>query len=156
MTALIEHRSGHPSQIHEDRAAVLSTIATLADFTTTMRGLPDGSIPDVLQLRPNDGVIFVGDAKATETPGNRETFERLCHYADFIAGWVSAGDSAVLALAVQVPDAYGWLRVVRDLGLRVTPGEPVNGRVDLLDMDTAIVWQSYSGTRVELDKYKTS
>lgn len=144
MSALLERRSG-PSQLHEDRAAAMSTMATLAGFTSPMTGLPDGSIPDVLQLRPTDGALFLGDAKATETPGNRETLDRLGRYADFLANWVSTGSAAVLALVVEARDDYGWLRVLRDLGLRLPEGGRVDGRVDLLDLDTAVVWQIFHG-----------
>lgn len=138
-------RPGGPSAIHEYRTATLSTMATLAGYSTTMGGLPDGTRPDVLQLRPDGRGVFVGDAKATETPGNLETFARLDHYAAFLAGWVASGGCGVLALAVPEVDAYGWLSRLRDLCLRASGGLRVEGRVDRLEVHTVVVWHAFAG-----------
>lgn len=142
MSAVLE-RAGGPSLLHEDRVAALSAMATLARFDLPMTALPDGSIPDVLQLRRSDGGLFIGDAKASETPGNSATFGRLTHYSDFLAGWVGTRHVAVLALIVEAHDAYNWLRVLRDLCIKAADGQRVSGRVDLLDFDTAVVWHYF-------------
>ena len=118
-------------------------MATLAGFAVPMTALPDGSIPDVLQLRRADGGLFIGDAKATETPGNSETLERLTRYSDFLTWWVGTRHAAVFALIVEEHDAYGWLRVLRDLCIDAADGQRVRGRVDLLDFDTAVVWHYF-------------
>jgi hypothetical protein len=144
LTGLLERR-GRPSTLHEYRAATLSTMASLAGHTEHVSALLDGSRPDVVQLRRADCSLFIGDAKATETPGNTETFERLSRYADFLASWVGAGGSGVLALIVADVDAYGWLRVLRDLCLRPAGGVRVEGRLDLVEIGTAVAWQSLTG-----------
>ena len=140
-------QGGGPSPVHEERAAILSAMASLTGFVHPMTGLPDGSIPDVLQLRSSDGGLFIGDAKATETAGNRETFRRLSSYADFLARWVSAGGDGVFALAVDARSANGWLQLLRDICLRPARGVRVAGRLDMIDVDTAVVWQGFAGRR---------
>jgi len=137
--------SGGPSALHEYRVAALSTMATLAGYTASFGCLPDGTRPDVLQLHPRGGGVFIGDAKATETPGNVETFDRLERYADFLAGWVASGGNGVLALVVADVDAYGWLSTLRDLCVRPSGGTRVEGRMDRLESGTAVVWQSFVG-----------
>lgn len=135
---------GGPSELHEDRASTLATLAILTGHTRVLSSLPDGSRPDVLQLRDSDGSLFVGDAKATETPGNLETFGRLNRYATFIGGWLQEGGTAVLALIVAERDAFRWLRVLRDLALTTSGGTYIRGHVDLIEIGTAVVWEGFS------------
>lgn len=144
MTALLSH-SGGPSQLHEERVELLRTLATLSGFQPGPDVLIGGWRPDALLLRSQDGALFVGDAKATETPGNNETFERLCHYADFLSGWVESGSTGVLALTVDVSDAYTWLRVLRALSFGPSGGQSVRGRVDQIDDATAVIWENFVG-----------
>lgn len=133
-------RIGKPTELHERRAATLSTMAMLCGYTTTLTTLPDGSRPDVLQLRATDGALFVGDAKATEKPGNTETYNRLSHYTAFLGGWAQTGESGLMALAVDPIDAYGWLRVLRDLCVSLSGRIPVRGQLDRVDEVTTVVW----------------
>lgn len=135
-------RRGGPSLLHESRVETLATLATLSGFDSGPDTLPGGARPDVLLLRADDGAMFVGDAKATETPGNAETYERLSHYADCLATWVTAGTTGVLALAVDAADAYGWLRVLRGLSLGPIGGKRALGHVDRIDTHTAVIWRS--------------
>lgn len=143
-------RSGAPSALHEYRAKALSTMATLAGFVTTMDGLPDGTRPDVLQLRPDRADVFLGDAKATETPGNHETYQRLDRYAGFFGRWVEAGGGGVFALAVAEADAYGWREILRDLCLQCSGGIRVEGRAVRLEVGTAVVWHSFVRGRANI------
>jgi hypothetical protein len=136
---LVPHRGG-PSELHEDRKATLGTLAILTGHVQIVGSLPGGLLPDVLRLRPSDGSLFVGDAKATETPGNSATFGRLEQYARALERWVDCHGGGVLALVVAAVDAYRWLGVLSDLG---TPGGPrARPHVDLLDTGTAVVWES--------------
>lgn len=147
MTALLQ-AGGGPSELHDRRAATLATIATLTGHVLPLAALPDGSIPDALRLRPTDGSLFVGEAKATETPGNVETSRRLDHYARHLTGWVAARGSGVLALAVDECEAYDWLRVLRCLCPRAAHATREHARADLLEVGTAIVWQSFTPARL--------
>jgi hypothetical protein len=133
-----------PSDLHEDRASTLATLAILTGHTHGLSTLPDGSRPDVLQLRDIDRSLFVGDAKATETPGNVETFGRLNRYATFIDEWLREGGSAALALIVADRDAFRWLRVLRHLALTPSGGTYVRGHVNFIEVGSAVVWHSFA------------
>jgi hypothetical protein len=106
-----------PSSEHEGRVAVLDTLAVLAGFATDARPrvLPDGSRPDVLRVDQLRRRIFIGDGKASETPGREETRRRLRHYAAW--GVRASGYGEVtLALCVGRPsDAGRWATLLRDL-----------------------------------------
>lgn len=132
--------NGGPSAVHETRARTLAAMATLAGHVIEIDALPNGGRPDVLLVRPGDCSVFIGDAKATETPGNTETAQRLMRYTAFLRRYVDAGGSGVVALAVPVGDLYGWLRVLRDVCAQHGEGR-VDGRVEVLDVDCAVVWQ---------------
>jgi hypothetical protein len=122
---------------------MLESLAVLTGHTAYLTALQNGERPDVLRLRAPDGSLFVGDAKATETPGNAETFSRLERYAHFLAQWIAAGGNGVLALVVDDKDAYGWLAVLRDLSIGPSGGRRVRGHVDLIEVGTAVVWESF-------------
>lgn len=147
MTALLRS-GGRPSELHEHRAASLATVATLTGHAQPLAALPDGTIPDVLRLHPTDGSLFLGEAKATETPGNAETCRRLDHYARFLAAWVEVRGSGILVLAVDECHAFDWARVLRDLGPRPARATRGHARVDLLEVGTAIVWQPFAAAGV--------
>ena len=139
--------TGRPSQLHESRAHTLAAMARLTGHVVEIEALPDGGRPDVLFVRPGDRSVFIGDAKATETPGNTETALRLSRYARFLARYVDAGGPGVMALVVAVHDRYGWLRVLRDVCAPLGHDHQVRGRVDVLDLDSAVVWQWFGGGR---------
>ncbi|WP_142256591.1 hypothetical protein [Mycobacterium colombiense] len=120
-------------------------MAMLSGYTTAIATLPDRSRPDVLQLRPTDRSLFIGDAKATETPGNKETFCRLGRYATFLEDWIGAGGSGIIALAVAGIDAFDWLRVLRDLCLQPAGGNRVQGRIYRVDIATTVVSHLFTG-----------
>ena len=139
--------TGRPSQLHESRAHTLAAMARLTGHVVEIEALPDGGRPDVLFVRPGDRSVFIGDAKATETPGNTETVLRLSRYARFLARYVDAGGPGVMALVVAAHDRYGWLRVLRDVCVPLSHDHQVRGRVDVLDLDSAVVWQWFGGGR---------
>jgi hypothetical protein len=102
----------------------------------------------VLQLRPTDGSLFVGDAKATETPGNVETFIRLSGYARSVALWLAGGLPGVFALVVPEAYAYGWLGTLGRLPLCVPSRRLEASQVDFVEPGTAVVWKSFAAARV--------
>lgn len=144
MTGVLARRGG-PSELHEYRVVMLDSLAVLTGHSASLTGLLNGERPDVLRLNPDDGSVFVGDAKATETPGNAETLIRLNRYAKFVAEWIGSGGRGVLALAVADIDAYGWLAAFRDLGIEPSGGSRVPGHLDLIEVGTAVVWASFVG-----------
>jgi hypothetical protein len=134
-------QAGRPGEVHERRADTLATMARLSGYTVDIDVLPDGGRPDVLLVRPADQSLFVGDAKATETAGNADTTRRLSRYTTFAARYVAAGGSAVVALVVPARDRNKWLRVLCDVCAPIGSGRRIDGRVDLLDAETAVIWQ---------------
>lgn len=144
MTAVVVARGG-PSLLHESRVETLETLATLGGFEYGPNVLLDGSRPDVLRLRPRDSSLFIGDAKATETPGNTETYERLGRYVAFIATWTQRGCSSLFTLAVDTPDAFGWLRTVRALAQEHHGGALPQPDLVNLDPTTTVVRQEFVG-----------
>ena len=90
---------------HEKRVAILGALANLTGCKQRVSRLPDGRIPDVLQINSESNALFVGDAKHTETPGNVETRLRLLGYLHWIALHSSRDRSsqAFFALAVGNP-----------------------------------------------------
>lgn len=106
-----------PSDAHERRAAALATLAALAGCRQGLRSaLPDGCRPDVLRYSSAKRLLFIGDAKATETPGCRATRARLRRYLRWLRAHASAGGIGVFALCFgREDDADGWLRAVARL-----------------------------------------
>lgn len=137
--------AGGPSLIHEERAETLAAMATLAGYTVAVNALPDRSRPDVLRTRPSDRAIFLGDAKATETPGNQETRARLRRYLTFMRSYVAAGGFGVVALIVSGRDAYGWLRLLREFCVHVGSDTSHLTRLDAVDDRTAVAWHPLGG-----------
>ena len=63
---------------------LLSDIAIISGYDLNLtRGLPDGTVPDVLRRDSFCGRIFLGEAKDTESPGSLHTRKRLLNYL----GW---------------------------------------------------------------------
>jgi hypothetical protein len=135
---------GGPSELHEARVEMLGTLATLCGYEDGPDVLPDGTRPDVLRVRQQDRSLFIGDAKATETAGNRETFERLSHYALALGEWTRRGHDGVLALAVETEAAWEWVRTLRALVSSCSVSS-ASTRVDFLDEHTAVVSHHAAG-----------
>lgn len=107
-------RQGSESMAHARRVAFLATLANLAGCHHALRhGLPDG-VPDVLQVDLRRRVLFLGDAKDTETAGTCATVVRLTRYFRWVLAHVAAGRPVVLALCVgRRPET--WAATLRGL-----------------------------------------
>ena len=90
---------------HEERTLTLSTLASLAGFNKRLTRLPDGRIPDVLQIDLEGKALFIGDAKDTETPGNAETSVRLMAYLRWMKLHVSRKKNTLAVFALCVGNA---------------------------------------------------
>ncbi len=90
---------------HEERLLTLSTLANLAGFSKRLSRLPDGRIPDVLQIDFEGRSLFIGDAKDTETPGNAETSVRLIAYLRWLKLHVSRKQNSLAVFALCVGNA---------------------------------------------------
>lgn len=103
-----------PSQAHEDRVDLLRALANLCGCTQTRRRLPDGSEPDVLHEGP---YLFVGDAKATESPGTSASRARLARYFSWVAieaSMARAGTLLALCFGTESHER-GWSEILVQL-----------------------------------------
>lgn len=116
---------GKGTDPHARRSEFLKDLALLMGFFSAAARLPDGRIPDVLRFTEDSRRLFVGDAKATETPGNIATQLRLLAYCHSIADYLRViGDEAVFAVCCgRFRDVAGWtkglLTLTREAGLCV-------------------------------------
>jgi hypothetical protein len=69
-----------PSNAHEDQVDILHNIAILMGFSVPLVLLPDGSRPDVCRFDVATNGVFVGEAKATESPMCKATRVRYVNY----------------------------------------------------------------------------
>jgi hypothetical protein len=69
---------------HLVREKFLRSLAVMTGFQLTLPSLPNGYVPDVVQLNLWDRSCFIGDAKASETPGNCQTRVRLTRYLSWL------------------------------------------------------------------------
>jgi hypothetical protein len=149
---------GRPSDDHEERREILDAVAVLAGFTTLFpSALPDGRRPDVMRLALTTGGVFLGDAKATESSGNSDTFARLLAYATWInaAARCDTHPIAVLALCVPAPlDAEGWTRALALVAHEVGLPSPL---IELTDLgQCALVSCCSSFARAEPSRKRSS
>ncbi len=127
---------------HEQRVAFLGTLADLMGCNEVFGGeFPDGRRPDVLRTDSRLSVLFVGDAKHTESPGNLETQIRLQTYMRWLAAFVERGAGiGIFALCFgKEAHTYGWQSTIsllaREVGL-----EPSEQGVERFDHQLIVVW----------------
>ena len=118
---MIEASVRNPSPLHEDRRRSLDAVAVLSGHTEWWPSFPDGLLPDVLRYDPRTDHLFVGDAKATETPGCTATMTRLLAYARWVRAHVSRrARSGTLAVAYGKADqTNGWMRLLTEIALEL-------------------------------------
>jgi hypothetical protein len=100
---------------HNQRVEFLDALAALMGCKVKLGGvLPDGRRPDVLRMDVRRGVLFIGDAKDTESPGCRATQVRLLRYLDWLRAHVARTERrGVFALCFgKEADADRWVETV--------------------------------------------
>jgi len=97
---------------HEERVAVLASLADLVGATTDLRTLPDGSVPDVVRLALHNGLLFVGEAKDTEYPGASEVMVRVGRYLMWTKAHAQTGHTSVLAMCCRYTEVSRWSAVL--------------------------------------------
>ena len=118
------------------------TLAALMHCNETFGDeLPDGRRPDVLRTDPRLTVLFVGDAKNTESPGNVQTQARLLGYLRWLAAFVDRGAGiGVFALCFgEEQHTSRWIMTVSMLALE-TGLEPSEQGVERFDPGLIVVW----------------
>ena len=110
---------GSPSASHEQRRDELDTLAALLGFGLPV-ALPRGVIPDVALAHVDDGHLFVGEAKHTESATDRSSAARLLVYLDWLRRSTAPHPSFVgLACPPRQADAWAGLlsALAADVGL---------------------------------------
>lgn len=130
-----------PSLWHEHRRSVLDNIAVLAGYAESPgQQLPDGVRPDVIRINASRRMMFMGDAKHSETPGCTATEERLLSYFRWARAFVLSGGTLVFAVCYgRLSDSAGWLRLLCRLceEVELTPSHTV---WDQLDHEVSLAW----------------
>lgn len=128
-----------PSDLHQERVAVLETMAVLAGVSQPLH-LPGDGRPDVARISVDGSVVLLADAKDTETPGCSDTSRRLRRYARALRDLGEGAVAVRLAICHGRPAATrAWERtlswVVRDVGLR-----PFTVDSCAVDRHTVVAW----------------
>lgn len=132
---------------HSSGCALLHTMATLCGYVCILpRGFPDGSMPDVIHVNVERRGLFIGDAKASETPGNSETAVRLTRYVRWLAIHIQDRKAiGTFALAVSSPkDSAGWAALLKGI-LHEAGLDGGSVRVKRVSKDQALVFSHLTG-----------
>lgn len=98
---------GAPSALHEARVLELEDVFALAGLSRQAH-LQWWLRPDVARASPASRTLALGDAKSTESPGNRATLRRLISYVRATQPWYRAGWTITMSLAVNPRDTAQW------------------------------------------------
>ena len=119
-------RSAKPEDrlaVHEYRVQFLNTLAMLLGCKETFgTEFPDGKRPDVLRVDSKGGVLFIGDAKNTESPKCQATQARLLEYLSWLSAHVSRdGRVGIFAICFgRDSDTQGWKETICSLAHQVS------------------------------------
>lgn len=103
-----------PSELHEMRVELLASMASLAGYSIDVQ-IYNRHRPDVARLNPSHCSIFIADAKATESPSNRETRARLLGYISSTEIWLRRGFAVYIAIGHGPDRTHRWQSVLRSL-----------------------------------------
>lgn len=131
---------GTPS--HRARARLLSCLSSLAGCNAAPWPPPPHNVrPDIIRATPNQRVLFLGDAKATEDPNDRPALGRFYKYFQWLSHWLSFEPRLGLCMlcAATRSDAHRWLAALTaaaaDAGLKVA-----NSGTTAFDTGFATAW----------------
>lgn len=131
-----------PSAAHEYRVQLLETLSSLVGCHEDIGNeLPNGSRPDVVRLDRKRRLLFFGDAKDTETPGNRDTQARLYRYiGDLVSHAQHAGTVSIFALCFrEYAHIDQWTNVIRDL-VNEAQGAITSTKIGSFGSGTCTAW----------------
>jgi hypothetical protein len=112
-------KTGSPGQNHEERRAILDTIAVVSGyFGRRYDVLPDGIRPDVVRVDPRCGGVFIGEAKDTESPGQEAARSRLARYFQWLVALdqTRQGPSTIAVCFGRPVDQRRWVTTLTRLG----------------------------------------
>ena len=137
--------------LHERRTRFLEIVADLIGCLEPIGGeFPDGRRPDVLRIHTERGVLFIGDAKHTETPGCHETRVRLAAYLQWLRAHVrrSAGPGIFVLCFGVSGHTPAWIATILELGRQGGVAWEEHG-VEIFASDLLLVW-FVSRTMIEI------
>lgn len=110
---------------HERRVRFLGEVSSLLGVSTELPGLSSGLTPDVVRVRFDGLLLFVGDAKHTEGPSNSASKIRIFNYLAWLATYWPA-DAVVAICCGSRAHAGSWLdslsALAADAGLPLATG----------------------------------
>lgn len=129
-----------PSTEHENYVEILNDVAMMMGFSASLAVLPDGTRPDVLRFNFATNGVFLGDAKATESPNCIATRLRYQCYVDWLSASRAAMNASVCGICFgECGTAPGWKGLLVDT--LITGGLTV-ARLELyrIDFPVGLVW----------------
>jgi hypothetical protein len=132
------------SSLHERRVGLLATLAALAGCRAASR-LEPGLAPDVLTADHRLRVLFVGDAKATETAGCAATARRLRRYLRATQTWRAAGYTVRVVLCAS-GEAKAWEAALLRLAAEVHAPLAAHGHA-AVGADDGLAWVDLPSTK---------
>jgi hypothetical protein len=103
---------------HDKKVRFLNELAILLGCTRNLSGrFPDGRRPDILRADIQRYILFIGDAKQTETPGCSMTKMRLANYCRWLAANVDGGKrlGILVVCFARLSDRHGWNKTISNL-----------------------------------------
>lgn len=134
-----------PSQLHDARVRTLDTIADLIGYHSRVPSLfLGGASPDVVRVSTSKRALFIGDAKATETPGMIATASRLRNYFQLTKQFIaSPNTTAIFLLCVEdLCLASRWLSTCSLLCCD-TEMKPIRWGVFWLSEEHSLTWMIF-------------
>jgi hypothetical protein len=143
---------------HERLVEFMDNMAILLNCTQTLNGqFPDETRPDVVRLNTKKGLLFVGDAKNTESPRSSFTQERLLNYLVWQSSFLLGGYNrkAIFAICTNHPNnASIWINVINTL-LNIAEINPARSGINNFDNDTCIIWAEALNSEISYNFEKT-
>ncbi len=119
-----------PSRLHEERVDILDQLSRLAGCTVRCT-LGPGLLPDVLLAHASSRLLFLGEAKRSETPGNIETERRLRRYLRAVRPLQRHGYAIRLAVCGDRSEAAKWSKLLSRLAASERLAVSVSGSADV-------------------------
>ncbi len=148
ITAYISHNS-RDLTIHDDRVQFLNTLAILLGCRESFGGqFPDGRRPDVLRMNSKQNILFIGDAKHSESPRYKATQSRLMEYFRWLSAYMVRERSiGIFAICFgRESDTQGWIETISLLGQEVALKSTEQG-VEKFEPSLVVAWFTFRNAR---------
>ncbi len=133
---------------HERLVKFLDTMAIMLGCAQSLDShLPDATRPDVIRINTKSDILFIGDAKNTESPNSIFTQERLLNYVTWLSLFLSNSNNRKIVFAIchnKGENAHSWLKMLFSLFSR-SGIYPSKYGVEEFDSSTYIEWIKAEG-----------